>query len=168
LSHRGKILKKICLLGDFAVGKTSLIRRFVLDEFDDRYITTVGTKITKKEVEVDNDTVVMQIWDIIGNVMYSRLQKQYYKGADGAFIVCDVTREETMESLKHWAIRFRDIMPKAVVIFIANKKDLKSKYDVENGLKTVADDFNAKTFITSAKTGDNVEKAFGTLAKTIR
>ena len=150
MADEKKVLKKICMLGDFAVGKTSLIRRFVLDEFDDRYIATVGTKITKKEMHIDDNLLVLQIWDIIGNIMYTRLQKQYYKGSDGAFVVCDVTREDTCKSVESWVGRFREISPKAEIIFLANKIDLEHAYDIDAEFERVVDKYKGHSFKTSA------------------
>lgn len=167
MSNSGRILKKICVLGDFAVGKTSMIRRYVLDEFDDRYITTLGTKITKKDIKVDGRDLTFQIWDIVGNIKFNKIQGQYYQGSDGAFIVFDVTRRDTFDNVSKWADMFLEAAKKAHLIFIANKVDLESPFDYDSLMAEVAKKYNAPTFKTSAKTGANVEGVFMSLGKTV-
>jgi len=167
LSNPGRILKKICVLGDFAVGKTSMIRRYVQDEFDDRYITTLGTKITKKDIKVDGRDLTFQIWDIVGNIKFNKIQSQYYLGSDGAFIIFDVTRRDTLDNVSKWADMFLDAAKKARLIFIANKVDLESPFDYDSLMAELAKKYNAPTFKTSAKTGAYVEGAFLTLGKMV-
>ncbi len=160
-----KVVKKVCILGDFAVGKTSTIRRYVLDLFDDKYITTMGTKITKKEMMVDAVDLTLQIWDIVGNIIYRKLQEQYYKGSDGAFLVCDLTRPETEESLTTWIEHYLRIVPRARLVFIGNKVDIAGEScPVAEAVKARAKRHNAKWILTSAKAGTNVERAFELLA----
>jgi small GTP-binding protein len=160
-----RMLKKICMLGDFAVGKTSMIRRYVLDEFDDRYITTLGTKISKKVLHLGKFELTFQIWDIIGNINYHKLQSQYYLGSEGAFIIFDVTRRDTFDNVMNWADAFLKVAPKAKFILVANKVDLEPTFDHENEVKDLAEVYGGHAFSTSAKTGENVEAAFRTLAE---
>ena len=100
-----KIAKKIVVIGDAAVGKTSLIKRYVKDEFDDRYLNTIGAKVMKKSVGVnkpDTGEIVdlkMILWDIAGQESFDTVKKAYYRGASGAIVVCDNTRRETMEHM---------------------------------------------------------------------
>ncbi|HLE46260.1 MAG TPA: Rab family GTPase, partial [Thermoplasmata archaeon] len=107
---------KICLVGEAAVGKTSLIRRFVLDDFDDKYIQTLGTKVSKKELTLPSSVgdselkVDMTIWDIMGQKGFRELLKDaYFYGAHGALAVCDVTRRGTLEDLRGWIGGLREI-----------------------------------------------------------
>ena len=88
------IQKKICLLGEFAVGKTSLIRRYVEDKFSDKYLSSIGVKVSRKNVELGDDTVKLLIWDLAGGEDYT--QSSYLMGAAGALLVCDVTRADTL------------------------------------------------------------------------
>jgi small GTP-binding protein len=162
-----RILKKICVLGDFAVGKTSMIRRYVLDEFDDRYITTLGTKITKKTISLDGRELTFQIWDIVGNIKFTKIQGQYYQGSDGAFIIFDVTRRDTFDNVSKWANNFLEVAKGAKLIFIANKVDLESIFDYETMMADLAKTYDAVSFRTSAKTGAHVEDAFQSLGKMI-
>jgi small GTP-binding protein len=164
-----EVQKKICLLGDSAVGKTSLIKKFVLDIFDDKYIATVGTKVTRKDIVIKNDVnLTLMIWDILGQQDYHQLRFMYFKNANGALVVCDITRRETLESLREWASSFFKTVGKVPVVFLANKYDLASNAQFgEENLKMIAEMFEAPYLYTSAKTGLNVEKAFRTLGELI-
>jgi small GTP-binding protein len=160
-----KIMKKICLLGDGAVGKTTLIRKFVYDKFDDKYIMTFGTKVTKKDAHLTSRgaefDLTMMIWDILGQRVHDSLHATYYQGAAGALIVCDVTRRQTLEGLDEWTKVFRNVCPDAPILFLGNKADLKEQTQFsEQELKAVADNYSTIQFFTSAKTGDHVEEAF--------
>jgi small GTP-binding protein len=168
---------KVCLLGDAAVGKTSLIRRYVLDKFDDKYITTMGTKVTLKELRLDfpekNTSVelTLLIWDIVGQkkklptaiVSYERYmpQKKYFKGANGALLVCDITRNETFDSFPEWISAISKEVGTVPMVFINNKIDLRKDKSLDlNEVNKFASKYNAKVIDTSAKTGENVENAF--------
>jgi len=101
------VKRKILLLGDGAVGKTSLIRRFVVDKFSDDYITTIGTKVTKKDLRLESPgkatDMTFMIWDVLGQKGYRGIQESSFQGAKGALLVYDVTRPETAESLhEYW------------------------------------------------------------------
>ena len=90
------IQKKICMLGTFAVGKTSLVQRFVQSIFSEKYLTTVGVKIDKKKMTVDGQDVTLILWDLHGDDDFQRLQMTYLRGASGFFLVADGTRRETL------------------------------------------------------------------------
>src|SRR3989454_12714444 len=101
------IKRKILLLGDASVGKTSLIRRFVVDKFSDDYITTIGTKVTKRDLRIESPSkatdMTFMIWDVLGQKGYRGIQESSFQGAKGALLVYDVTRPETAESLhEYW------------------------------------------------------------------
>jgi small GTP-binding protein len=162
---------KVCLIGDWGVGKTSLIRKFVLDQFDDKYIVTFGTKVSKKRIKFKKykDTVTdlnMVIWDIMGQDEFRTIQKNAYSGTHAALIVCDVTRKESLKNIKKWRDDIFSITKEIPVVVLANKADLqnKRKFKIED-LAKVASDINAKYFFTSAKTGQNVESAFRAIGK---
>lgn len=167
MGKKTRMLKKICMLGSFAVGKTSMIRRYVFDDFDDRYITTLGTKITKKVIELEKYELTFQIWDIIGNINYHKIQAQYYLGSEGAFIIFDVTRKDTFDDVMNWTDAFLKVAPKAKLILIANKVDLEPTFDFEGAMNDLASVYGAYTCATSAKTGEKVEDAFMTLAEEV-
>ncbi|MCK4442985.1 MAG: GTP-binding protein [Thermoplasmata archaeon] len=167
-----KMKMKICLIGEGAVGKTSLIRRFVLDEFDDKYLQTLGTKVSKKELEIpaDGDSpaiqVDMTIWDIMGQKGFRELLKDaYFYGAKGIIAVCDVTRRTTLEELDDWIEGVYSVSGRVPIQFLANKSDLEDKLamnakDLEQATKA----YDSRYYFTSARTGLNVEQAFRELA----
>ena len=164
--------KKVILLGNGAVGKTSLIRKFVDDQFDDDYIFTIGTKVTKKEVTVGNTLVNLMIWDILGQTDFHRTQAEAFKGASGVFLVADITRTETLKSLvDYWIPEFRKAAGKVPIVFLANKSDLTDQYKfTEEEFKAFAEkcvgaDEKPIYYMVSAKTGVNVEDAFKSLAE---
>jgi small GTP-binding protein len=164
---------KVCLVGDVAVGKTSLIRRFVQEEFDDRYIATVGTKVTKKTVEMSwrgsPATLDMMVWDIMGEKGFRALLRDaYFEGSHGVIAVCDLTRKDTFYDLNNWVQMIRKQVGNVPVVFLGNKMDLKERQVVsEEELARMGTIHNAVTFLASAKTGAGVNEAFKALADAI-
>ena len=159
---------KVCLVGEKAVGKTSLIRRFVLNTFDEQYLTTIGTRVSKKETRAflpERDLLVdvdMQIWDIMGEKGFRELLKEaYFYGANGILAVADVTRRPTLDDLDEWIDGVEQIVGKVPVLIAVNKVDLVSsaKYG-ERDVEQVARAFECPYILTSAKSGQNVEEAF--------
>ena len=159
-----KYILKLCLLGDGAVGKTSLVRRFVFDAFDDKYLMSFGTKVTKKVVLFEDVEVDLMIWDILGQKAQKSLHAAYYRGAAGALAVCDYTRPDTMQSLSSWVDGFVSVVGDKPVTILVNKSDLDKAYSLED-VKAFADSIGSTVLETSAKTGDNVEEAFSLMAK---
>src|SRR3990170_2578095 len=159
---------KICLVGEKAVGKTSRIRRYVLNMFDDHYITTIGTKVSKKEVRVFNpgkDLLVdvdMTIWDIMGEKGFRELLKDaYFYGANGILAVCDMARLQTLEDLDDWIDPVIKIVGDVPVHVAVNKVDLAEQAQVdEDAVRAFTKAYSAPYVFTSAKTGENVETAF--------
>jgi len=159
------IQKKICLLGDFAVGKTSLVRRYVEGRFEDKYLSTVGVKIVRRSLPREYGTLNLLIWDLAGSDEFSRTAASYLRGAAGALIVCDLTRPETLASLPNYAEMLRTQTAAAPLIFLGNKADLTDERLVsEADLQTVCAAFGSQGWLTSAKTGDHVDDAFEALA----
>ncbi|UCE38022.1 MAG: GTP-binding protein [Thermoplasmata archaeon] len=163
------IKRKVLLLGDEAVGKTSLIRKFVMDKFDDKYIATIGTKVTKKELEIKNNGdiiyLTMMIWDVLGQKDYRSVQTASFKGADGVIFVCDFTRRDTVGSLEdYWLKSLGNNISQLQLIFVANKSDLTedAQFSLDD-LEKVASKYDSTCFSSSAKTGENVEDLFLTL-----
>ncbi|MBX8636254.1 MAG: GTP-binding protein [Thermoplasmata archaeon] len=166
-----EIKTKVCLVGDNNVGKTSLIRRFVLDSFDDKYTSTIGTKVTKKEVNVKRDngrevSLSMLVWDIMGQKGFRELLREsYFYGAEAAVCVCDVTNRESLDELKYWIKSMESITGHIPMIFIGNKNDLVDQIVVtRQDIDKVATSYGSPAMVTSAKTGENVEAAFMRLA----
>jgi len=165
---------KICLVGEHAVGKTSLIRRYVLDEFDDRYIVTLGAKVSKKEMTLERTgeapiQMDMTIWDIMGSKGFRELLREaYFHGAQGILAVCDLTRLDTLEDLDSWVESVFKTVGEVPVVFAINKADLKDQAAFgEDQVKQATEAFDAPFFYSSAKTGDNVEALFRALGETI-
>jgi small GTP-binding protein len=166
---------KVCLVGERAVGKTSLVRRFVLDEFDDRYIRTLGTKVSKKNLNVkreDLDTefsLNMTIWDIMGEKTFTDLLKEaFFTGATGVLAVCDLTRKNTLKELKGWIQGVYSVAGEVPIAILGNKADLKGKKQLnKKDLDNLCKKYNSVAYLTSAKTGRNVESVFERLAEEI-
>jgi small GTP-binding protein len=169
------IIKKICLIGDPSVGKTSLIQRYVFDTFREDYMPTIGTKVVKKTMLMDFEpkrpqqvNMTMLIFDLLGQVQFVKVHKTYYMGSEGALIVGDLSRDETLLSMLEWHNRFREVVGGVPVIYIGNKKDLaEDKSGNKELLGEISADSNSTYLYTSAKTGENVEKAFWLLATQI-
>jgi len=155
----GKYIIKLCLLGDGAVGKTSLVRRYVFDVFDDKYLMSFGTKVSKKKVSIGEADIDFMIWDILGQKTHESLHAAYYRGAAGALAVCDFTRLDTLKNLKSWLGSFRSVVGDMPVLILGNKSDLDKAYSVSE-LEQFANEVGCRVLETSAKTGLNVEKAF--------
>jgi len=167
---------KICLVGEGGVGKTSLIKRFVYDEFSDKYISTIGTKITKKDLTVSNKikntsfNVKMMVWDIMGQQGFRKvLQDAYFYGCQGALAICDITRKETLDLLDDWVKSIYSVAGEVPIVFLANKCDLKEKAELNfDNLKELSSKYKpSKAFLSSAKNGLNVNLAFKTLGEEI-
>ena len=159
------ISKKICMVGDFGVGKTSLIRRFVDRQFNDQYLSTVGVKISRKLIESVN--LQMLIWDIEGHTKFKGIAPSYLQGASGALIVADVSRIETIERIPEHAQLFLSINPKGSLIVTLNKSDLIDEEKLTKLLQMVELqklERVSKIYQTSAKTGAYVDEIFEELA----
>ncbi len=172
-----RIKTKVCLVGEAAVGKTSLIRRYVQDEFDDRYITTLGAKVSKKELVFDypdQGTLIhmdMTIWDIMGEKGFRDLLKEaFFHGAKGTLAVADLTRYSTLKELDDWVQSVFNVVGEIPVVFAINKIDLKDEVMVLYGDKEIEQAvraFGAPYIYCSAKTGENVEGLFQRLGGAI-
>jgi small GTP-binding protein len=164
---------KVCLVGDVAVGKTSVIKRFVQDNFDDRYVATVGTKVTKKTVNVlwkgTPATLDLMVWDIMGEKGFrSLLRDAYFEGAQGVLAVCDVTRKETFYDLNNWVTMVKKQVGDVPIVFLGNKSDLVERIVVtEDELRRMGVIHQATTYRVSAKAGTGVQDAFQSLADAI-
>lgn len=166
---------KVCMVGDAAVGKTSLVRRFVFDTFSDAYQFTLGTKVVGKETKVpsvgEDVAVKMQVWDIIGETsLLEEFAPSYFLNVQGIIAVCDFTRYSTFERLPIWLAAVERVagnVPKALAV---NKIDLAQEvltlYD-EHRVRQFADEVGLQFYMTSAKSGANVETMFARLAADI-
>ncbi|MBD3253905.1 MAG: GTP-binding protein [Candidatus Lokiarchaeota archaeon] len=164
---------KITVLGDAAVGKTSLINQYIEQSFQEDYKPTLGANIIRKDVSVDeiNANVRLIMWDLAGQEKYNVIRSMYFQGCVGALLVYDVTRHSTFDAINSkWLKDFKKYVKKeGTYILIGNKIDLSDQrvVDTEEG-KNFANKIDASDFIeTSAKTGDNVEVAFQNLVHKI-
>ncbi|NJK60499.1 MAG: GTP-binding protein [Oscillatoriales cyanobacterium SM2_1_8] len=161
------IAKKVCLLGDFGVGKTSLVRRYVEGRFDDRYLSTVGVKISRKEVHRDAHHVQLIVWDVEGNTKFRGIAPAYMQGAAAALIAADATRPDSIAFVLECLPQFLQINPKGTAAIAFNKVDLLPKEAVQRQMAQLLQDLHHPILTvlpTSAKTGLNVETAFAWLA----
>lgn len=161
-----KYIRKICLLGDGGVGKTSLIRRYVLDVFKDEYIQTFGTKVTKKVLDIGENRLTLMIWDILGQNSYPSLHEAYYRGSQGALLVSDLTREETVISLPRWRDSLYAVTGEIPVVPVANKSDLEWQVS-DRTIREIEEKLGEPFTISSAKTGEGVNEAFKKIAEYI-
>jgi len=157
--------KKVCLTGDFFVGKTSLVKRFVEGRFDERYLSTIGVKVSRKQVQLGSQSDPLQLnlllWDIAGGDGCETITAQYLRGAAGAVVVCDLSRRETLEGIRWHAQTFLEINPTGSMVFVGNKADLVETREITtNQLAALASEFSCPFYETSAKTGQNVEEFF--------
>ena len=167
-------LKKVVLLGDPSVGKTSLMRRFIENSFDEAYLSTIGSNVNTKSVRILNgngsaDVVKMMIWDIAGDRACDSLKRAYYRGAHAGIVVCDITIESSFTSLKTWIETLRDIIDKDIPIaIVGNKADLEEFRCVDQAdLIELANEFGSTAIETSALSGANVEMVFYNIAKNL-
>ncbi|NNE85816.1 MAG: GTP-binding protein [Alphaproteobacteria bacterium] len=166
------VAKKICIIGDFAVGKSSLVRRFVFDEFDTNYQATLGVNIYKygtvikdsggQSIEMDQ-----MLWDIEGKPEPDESYRTYLAGSAGALIVGDITREGAIDSLINHGRFYETCRPGRPIVFVLNKADLldTNAQGPDSGSLVAA--FGEPYLVTSAKTGSAVVKAFDQLARRI-
>jgi small GTP-binding protein len=168
------IYKKICLIGDFAVGKTSLVRRFVDRQFSDQYLSTIGVKISRKKInlpstEVDNPHLIqLMIWDVEGQTRFKQIAPSYLQGASGAIIVADLSRYDTINHLPQHIDLFLSINPQGVIVIAFNKSDLVKSDFIRHKAESNLLFENEKVksvYQTSAKTGTDVDEMFSDLAQ---
>lgn len=159
------IKKKIVMLGSFAVGKTSLVQRFVNSIFSGKYQTTIGVKIDQKTVYIDNTEVNLLLWDIHGEDDYQKVKPTYIMGSSGCFIVIDGTRKATLEIGYELIETVKKNAPNSVILVLINKSDLKDEWDI------IEDDIISlrskgyEVIETSAKTSEAVELAFNKISR---
>lgn len=160
-----QISKKIILVGYFGVGKTSLVKQFVHSIFSDKYLTTIGVNIEKKQIQIGDTQLTFLIWDLAGEESINRMNGTYFKGASGALYVFDVSREETYTDLAEKLDGIPAKVGKTIpVLAIGNKSDLLEEaqlHDLKQKLGTLVHTF------TSAKTGAQVETSFEDLGKAV-
>lgn len=158
------IKKKICMLGAFAVGKTSLIQRFVNSIFSEKYLTTIGVKIDQKSLIIDDKNVSLILWDIHGEDEFQKINPNYLTGASGYFLVMDGTRFNTLNV----ALKLKSMAEKTIgnvpFVILINKSDLKHDWEINQDEINSLMNQNMIVIETSAKEDHSVDEAFRTLA----
>ncbi|PHX55263.1 GTP-binding protein [Tychonema bourrellyi FEM_GT703] len=164
------------MIGDFGVGKTSLIRRFVDRQFSDQYLSTVGVKISRKSIVLENSTkqeivtAQLLIWDLEGHTKFKGIAPTYLQGAGGVLIVADVSRSETVERISEHIQLFASVNPKGSIIIALNKVDLIDEEKLALLVEvahSIGQDQVVAVYTTSAKTGKDVDEIFHKLAYTM-
>ncbi|MEM1272062.1 MAG: Rab family GTPase [Bacteroidota bacterium] len=157
--------KKVCMLGAYAVGKTSLVSRFVKSLFSDKYHTTVGVRIDKKPVELDGETVNIILWDLHGEDEFQRVHASYLRGTAGYMLVVDGTRPDTVQTALNLHARARTVLTDVPALVLLNKRDLVDAWTVSDSDFEALRSAGLELVETSAKTGAGVEAAFQRLTK---
>ncbi len=164
------VSKKVCLLGDFGVGKTSLVRRFVYDLFDDRYLSTVGVKVSRKTVVIPRQEemieMTMMLWDLAGSEEFDRVRASYLRGTAGAIFVCDLTRPSTLDSLHVYLRDLSSVSPSTPIVIAGNKCDLLDQRLLQpSQIEGLANENHFPWYLTSARSGVEVESVFRHLGR---
>ncbi len=156
-------IRKITIIGEPAVGKTSLSRRFVTGKFEADYLTTIGVDVYRKDMKIDDRAFVFQIWDLGGQEKYEKVRQNFYKGATGAILVFDLLRPDTFERLDYWIEEMKRNAGPIPFAICGNKIDLvkgKNRKISKTHAEKFAKKIGASYFETSAKTGESVQPAF--------
>jgi small GTP-binding protein len=159
------IQKKVCILGAFAVGKTSLVRRFVEDSFDEKYLTTVGVQIKKRTLNVNATEVSLIIWDLAGEDEFQKVQLSYLRGAAGYLLVADGTRRLTLDTAKVLHQRVTSTIGEVPFVLLINKQDARDDWELDERLLNEFAQAGWTIIETSAKTGQGVAEAFQQLTE---
>ena len=159
--------KKICMVGAFATGKTSLVAKFVYSIFSEKYQTTVGVKIDKKLVKLQEQELNLILWDLYGEDEFQKLRTSYLRGSSGYLLVVDGTRKGTLQTAIDLQQKVEESLGKVPFILVLNKSDLEDEWELDSGNIEAIEQKGWTVIKTSAKTGLNVEEIFYTLASKI-
>jgi small GTP-binding protein len=159
------IQKKVCMLGAFAVGKTSLVSRYVHSIFSDKYLTTLGVKIDKKSVSLLRGEMELILWDIYGEDEFQKVRMSYLQGAAAYLLVADGTRPETLDVARSLQQAAEQEIGNVPFVLALNKVDLADRWQVDRAALDHAGQLDWKVVRTSARTGEGVEDAFSILAR---
>jgi small GTP-binding protein len=161
----GIMRKKICMLGTFAVGKTSLVARFVHGIFSEKYLTTIGVKIDKKSLAYDGQPLELLLWDLNGEDRFQKFSASYLRGSDAYLLVADGTRRTTLDAALDLHQRARDALGEVPFVLLLNKADLVDEWELDDEDWTHLQARGWTVLTTSAKTGTRVDEAFHILAQ---
>lgn len=163
------LTSKICIVGDFAVGKTSVCERYVNNQFSDKYLTTVGVKVDTREIElVDRDAgIKLVLWDIAGTDRFGDREYAYLRGAAGFIFVADGSRSLTLNTVRQLQAEIEQRYGNQPQVLLVNKCDLTDMWEVSDEHVRALEKIFDGVFLTSAKTGENVESALTRLAEMV-
>ncbi len=161
------IKKKICMLGGYAVGKTSLVKNFVHSIFSEKYHITLGVKIDKKSILVNDQEVTLMLWDIAGEEENFTIPLSYLKGSDGYILVIDGTRKKTYDQAIDIQARVQKNMGDLPFVVALNKSDLVDEWEINPSTCSEMEQRKWMVVESSAKSGKGVEKVFANLAEKI-
>ncbi|MCV3213819.1 GTP-binding protein [Plectonema radiosum NIES-515] len=159
--------KKICMVGAFATGKTSLVAKFVYSIFSENYQSTVGVKIDKKKVNIQEKELNFILWDLYGEDEFQKVRLSYLRGSSGYLLVVDGTRHNTLEKAFSLQTRVEETIGEVPFILVLNKSDLLDEWEIETAEIDAIIQRGWTVIQTSAKTGLGVEEIFQTLANQI-
>ena len=159
------IQKKICILGAAGVGKTSLVAQFVYSRFSEKYLSTMGVKVDRKQVEVGDRQVNLMIWDIHGEEKFKKITSSYLRGASGLVMVVDGTRPDTMMAARTVLERAQQEVGAVPYVWLLNKSDLLDAWSLSDKDIRPLEQMQQPVYRTSAKTGEYVEASFHKLAE---
>jgi small GTP-binding protein len=161
------VQKKICMLGAFAVGKTSLVTRFVDRSFSEKYHTIVGVRIAKKTLQLGGKEWHLIVWDLAGEDKFLQIRPSYLRGSSGYLLVADGTRRATLDAAVRIQQRVRDTIGDVPFVLMLNKSDLADEREVAEQSIEPLSKTGGTWLRASAKTGAGVEEAFLTLVGTM-
>ncbi|KAL7716345.1 Rab11 [Entamoeba marina] len=161
-SDANEFMYKLVIIGESGVGKSNLLLRFTRDEFEPEKKFTIGVEFATRTIEYENNVIRAQIWDTAGQEKYRAITDAYYRGAEGAMVVYDVSKRESFESIERWLDELKaGCDPDVAIMIVGNKADLKQEREVTESEGTEFAQQQQSYFIeTSALDGSNVEKAF--------
>ena len=158
------IQKKLCMVGAFGVGKTSLVARYVRSIFSDKYLTTLGVKVDKKVVQVDGQEITLMLWDLAGEDALTQVKSAQLRGSSGYILVADGCRAATLQSAIDLQARVEAELGAVPFTCVVNKADLRESWEVDAAALDHLSGLGWTVLTTSAKSGDGVEELFAELA----
>ena len=167
----GSFVFKIVLVGDYGVGKTTSIHRFVENKFKANYVPTLGVQVTKKSLEINGNSIDLMIWDLAGQDRYAMVRQRFYSDTEGILMIYDITRMTSLLNIKKWNAEVSRFVKNIPIILIGNKIDLLEQREVRNAdVRRFLEENNINIHLkikTSAKDGLNTDNAFHFLVKKI-
>jgi small GTP-binding protein len=167
LTGKKEIIKKVCVLGDPGVGKTSIINRYVKNVFSPEYLSTIGANISTKELELEPGKLIFSIWDIAGQQTSRSLGTSHYKGSEGVIYVYDLSSQDSYDGLINWEYQLKKSVEDAPHLILGNKLDLIEENEIPEKRLPVGFKFKSNFFMVSAKTSEGIEDAFKYLGEQI-